>query len=104
LGLIRGVIFVIGWILCGKVSRILTNVLAPISIVFSSFTLIDVNSRYAFLEIVQRLEWLSSTEISRFQSHLWSLGSQINSSTCRHASPQNTTCKTNERMLPHNHT
>jgi hypothetical protein len=25
-------------------------------------------------------------------------------STCRHASPQNTTRKTNDRMLPHNHT
>jgi hypothetical protein len=24
--------------------------------------------------------------------------------TCRHASPYNKTCKTNERMLPHNHT
>jgi hypothetical protein len=25
-------------------------------------------------------------------------------STCRHACPHNTTCKTNDRMLPHNHT
>jgi hypothetical protein len=24
--------------------------------------------------------------------------------TCRHASPHNTTCKTNDCMLPHNHT
>jgi hypothetical protein len=77
--LIRGVKFVIDRILCGKVSGILSNILAPISIALSLFTLTFVNSRYAFLEIVQRLEWLSSTEISRFQSRLLSLGSQMNS-------------------------